>query len=117
MDRRDMIKFLAFNPMFVGLVSAPRGPKPIPPNEYRRGLWAQVFYKKRLLGRGSTYIANYPVERSTPDGTEWFDVSFEKGLIVTRINYFEASKYLGHTIVKMQNNITGLGLNTRYLKQ
>lgn len=124
-----MIKFLAFNPMWVGLVGQgtpfgpsfkpkrPRGAKPLPPNQYRRGLWAQVFYTDRLLGRGNTYIANYPVERSTPGNSEWFDVEFEKGLIVTRINYFKASKYLGHTIVKMQNDITGLGLNTKYLKQ
>lgn len=117
MDRRELIKYLVFNPMAFMLLPIPRGPKPIPPNEYRHGLWAQVFYTKRLLGRGNTYIANYPVKRSRPGGTEWFDVEFEKGLIVTRINYFEASKYLGYTIVKMQNDIIGLGLNTKYLKQ
>lgn len=111
MDRRDLSEYLTFNPMFVGLVAAPRRPKPMPPNEYRRGFWAQVFYTKR----DNPYMVNYPVKRTWLKD-QWFDVDFERALIVTRINYFEGSKYLGYTINRLDYKISGLGIRVRHLK-
>lgn len=111
MDRRELIKQFCFSPMFYMLMPRPRGPKPMPPNKYHRGFWAQVFYTKR----GNTYTVNYPVKRTKPKEV-WFDVEFGEALVVTRINYFEGSKYLGYTINRLEYKITGLGINTRYLK-